>query len=41
MTTGRVIDMWAPIVPVGKILAHAAEHFTKEMLGYLLSALDA
>jgi predicted TIM-barrel fold metal-dependent hydrolase len=34
MTT-PVIDMWAPILPVGKILEHAAANFPAEMLGYL------
>jgi len=27
--------MWAPIVPVPEIMAHAADHFPDEMLGYL------
>ena len=35
MSTTPVIDMWAPILPVGGILEHAAAHFPKEMLGYL------
>jgi uncharacterized protein len=30
-----VIDMWAPIVPVPEVMAHVAEHFPKEMEGYL------
>jgi predicted TIM-barrel fold metal-dependent hydrolase len=29
------IDMWAPIFPTHEILRHAADHFPKEMLGYL------
>lgn len=33
--TTPVIDMWAPILPVGAILEHAATHFPREMLGYL------
>jgi predicted TIM-barrel fold metal-dependent hydrolase len=32
---GRVIDLWAPIVPSREILAHASEHFPDAMLGYL------
>jgi uncharacterized protein len=35
MATNPVIDMWAPILPVGKILEHAVANFPKEMLGYL------
>jgi len=31
----RAIDLWAPIVPTADIVAYAAEHFPKEMLGYL------
>ena len=27
MSDFRFIDMWAPILPVGKILAHATAHF--------------
>jgi predicted TIM-barrel fold metal-dependent hydrolase len=30
-----VIDMWAPVLPVPAVLRHVAEHFPKEMLGYL------
>jgi len=29
------IDMWAPIVPVPDVMAHVAEHFPKEMAGYI------
>jgi len=29
------IDMWAPIVPVPEVMEHVAEHFPKEMEGYL------
>lgn len=32
---GRVIDMWAPIVPTPEILRHAADHFPDRMLDYL------
>ena len=31
----RAIDMWAPIVPVDAVMRHVAEHFPKEMAGYL------
>jgi hypothetical protein len=31
----RAIDLWAPIFPTPAILEHAADHFPKEMLGYL------
>ncbi len=31
----RAIDMWAPIFPTPPIARHMAEHFPKEMLGYL------
>ena len=31
----HAIDMWAPIVPVGEVMRHVAEHFPKEMAGYL------
>jgi uncharacterized protein len=31
----RAIDMWAPIVPVPEVMRHVAEHFPKEMAGYL------
>ena len=31
----HAIDMWAPVLPTPAILAHAAEHFPREMLGYL------
>jgi predicted TIM-barrel fold metal-dependent hydrolase len=30
-----VVDMWAPALPTPALLRHAAEHFPKEMLGYL------
>jgi predicted TIM-barrel fold metal-dependent hydrolase len=30
-----VIDMWAPIVPVGELMAHATDHFPAAMLDYL------
>ena len=29
------IDMWAPIVPVPEVMEHVAQHFPKEMAGYL------
>jgi predicted TIM-barrel fold metal-dependent hydrolase len=29
------IDMWAPIVPTPEVMRHVAEHFPKEMAGYL------
>src|SRR3954454_15486257 len=35
MTEDRAIDMWAPIVPVPEVMRHVAEHFPKEMAGYL------
>jgi predicted TIM-barrel fold metal-dependent hydrolase len=35
MTMHPVIDMWAPILPVGGILEHAVANFPREMLGYL------
>jgi proteasome lid subunit RPN8/RPN11 len=35
MNDRPVIDMWAPILPVGKILEHAVANFPREMLGYL------
>ena len=31
----RAIDMWAPIVPVPEVMHHVAQHFPKEMAGYL------
>jgi uncharacterized protein len=31
----QAIDMWAPIVPVPEVMKHVAEHFPKEMSGYL------
>ena len=31
----HAIDMWAPIVPVPEVMQHVAEHFPKEMAGYL------
>ena len=31
----RAIDMWAPIVPVPEVMQHVAQHFPKEMAGYL------
>ena len=31
----RAIDMWAPIVPVPDVMHHVAQHFPKEMAGYL------
>jgi uncharacterized protein len=34
-TDRRAIDMWAPIVPVPEVMRHVAEHFPKEMAGYL------
>jgi len=34
MTT-RVIDMWAPFLPLPEVGAHLAEHFPEPMLGYL------
>ena len=33
--TTRAIDMWAPIVPVPEVMEHVAQHFPKEMAGYL------
>ena len=33
--TTRAIDMWAPIVPTPDVMSHVAEHFPKEMAGYL------
>jgi len=35
VTRPAVIDMWAPIVPVPPVMQHVAEHFPKEMAGYL------
>jgi uncharacterized protein len=35
MTDTPVIDMWAPIVPVPEVMHHVAEHFPREMAGYL------
>jgi predicted TIM-barrel fold metal-dependent hydrolase len=35
MTAMRAIDMWAPIVPVPEVMEHVAQHFPKEMAGYL------
>jgi predicted TIM-barrel fold metal-dependent hydrolase len=35
METTPAIDMWAPILPVPSIMRYVAEHFPKEMLGYL------
>ena len=35
MTESRAIDMWAPIVPVPEVMEHVAQHFPKEMAGYL------
>jgi uncharacterized protein len=29
------IDMWAPIVPVPEVMRHVADHFPREMAGYL------
>ncbi len=34
-STHPIIDMWAPILPIGAIHEHAVAHFPKEMLGYL------
>jgi uncharacterized protein len=34
-TEQRSIDMWAPIVPVPDVMQHVAQHFPKEMAGYL------
>src|SRR5437879_2463598 len=31
----RVIDMWAPFLPLPEVGAHFAEHFPEPMLGYL------
>jgi len=31
----RVIDMWAPFLPLPEVSAHFAEHFPEPMLGYL------
>src|SRR6185295_17068313 len=33
--TTRAIDMWAPIVPTPEVMGHVAQHFPKEMAGYL------
>src|SRR5438445_6980307 len=33
--TERVIDMWAPFLPLPEVGAHLAEHFPEPMLGYL------
>jgi predicted TIM-barrel fold metal-dependent hydrolase len=35
MTDTRVIDMWAPFLPLPEVGAHLAEHFPEPMLGYL------
>lgn len=35
MSEAPAIDMWAPIVPVGAVMRHVAEHFPREMEGYL------
>ena len=35
MDTIPAIDMWAPIVPTEAVMRYTAEHFPKEMLGYL------
>ena len=35
MNDQSAIDMWAPIVPVPEVMDHVAEHFPKEMAGYL------
>jgi predicted TIM-barrel fold metal-dependent hydrolase len=35
METIPAIDMWAPVLPTPAILRHSAEHFPREMLGYL------
>ncbi|MGH7858748.1 MAG: amidohydrolase family protein [Candidatus Binatia bacterium] len=32
---GRVIDMWAPVVPSREIMSHMAENFPPAQLGYL------
>ena len=34
-TERRSIDMWAPIVPVADVMNHVAQHFPREMAGYL------
>lgn len=31
----QIIDMWAPLVPTPKFLAHARDNFPSQMLGYL------
>jgi uncharacterized protein len=33
--SARVIDMWAPIVPVPEVMKHVSEHFPRQMAGYL------
>jgi predicted TIM-barrel fold metal-dependent hydrolase len=30
-----IIDMWAPVLPTPELMAHAADNFPDEMLGYL------
>lgn len=35
MTPTRVIDMWAPVLPVPAMMDHMERNFPKEMLGYL------
>lgn len=35
MNNYPVIDLWAPILPVPEVMAHIAEHFPKQMLGYI------
>ena len=35
MNDHGAIDMWAPIVPMPEVMAHVADNFPKEMVGYL------
>jgi predicted TIM-barrel fold metal-dependent hydrolase len=35
VTHAGVVDMWAPVVPVPEVMRHVAEHFPKEMSGYM------
>ena len=37
----RVIDMWAPFLPLPEVSAHLAEHFPEPMLGYLKDQTDS
>jgi predicted TIM-barrel fold metal-dependent hydrolase len=35
MADASIIDMWAPVLPTPELMAHAADNFPDEMLGYL------